>query len=115
MSAVADEIKALVAKLDAWSLAYHRVGDRPKVVLVGVGQNQAVDLLASTGNKSRVGHFDTRATRGAARGMLKGDAAIDQQPAAVVAVQVEIHADFPGSSQGQEPGGAGGRLGHYQA
>ena len=77
------------------------------MVLVGVGQHQAGQPIAPGLDEGRVGHQDIDA-RLAFIG--EGDAEVDHEPTAVVAVEVEVHVDLAGAAQGQEPEIARARL-----
>jgi hypothetical protein len=83
--------------------------DRAQMVLVGMGQHQADHVLAPVLDEVRVGQDDVDARR---RLVAEGDAAVDDQPLAADAVEIEVHADFAGAAQGQEHQGViGGRAG----
>ena len=85
------------------------IGDRAEMVLMRVGQHEADQLVAALLDEGRVGHDDVDAGR---RLVAEGDAEIDHQPAAGMAVKVQVHADLarPAERQEQElvvSGGAG--------
>ena len=82
---------------------------------MGMGNNQPVNKMFLANNKSGVWHLNSRPPRGACRIMFKGDPAIDQQPAALMAVQIEVHANFTGTTQRQKPRGVVWRVHYYQA
>jgi hypothetical protein len=78
-------------------------GHRADVVLVGVGQDDAEDVVGIVLDEGRVrqDHLDTRR-----RLVAEGDAQVDDDPLAIVlrpvAVEIEVHADLVGPAQGQE-------------
>ncbi len=76
-----------------------QIGHRADMVLVGVGEHQRHQIVAAALDKIGIGHDDVDARRGI---VAEGDAAIDHQPFAGMAVQVQIHADFAGTAERQE-------------
>ena len=78
-------------------------GDRADVVLVGVGQHDAQDVVGVLLDEGRVGQDDLDARRGL---VAEGHAEIDHDPLAVVrraeAVEVEVHADLVRPAERQE-------------
>jgi hypothetical protein len=85
------------------------------MVLVGMGKNQTIYLLTALGNKVGVGHLNTSPASTPPPVMLKRDATIDDKPATIVAVEVEVHAYFTATSQWQKPGGLRPRATTYHA
>ena len=75
------------------------VGDGAKVILMGVGQDQAAEILAPLGDEARVGQDDLDPRQGL---VGEADAQIDHQPLAVEAVEVEVQAELPGAPKGRE-------------
>ncbi len=72
---------------------------RAEMILMTMGQHDAEQILAALDDEGRVGHehFDAR------RGLVtEGDAEIDHQPFAAIAVKAEIHADLADAAQGQK-------------
>ncbi len=73
------------------------------VVLVGVGQDDAEDVLGVLLDEGRVGQDDLDARRGL---VAEGHAQVDHDPLAgvgrAVAVEVEVHADLVRAAQRQE-------------
>ena len=69
------------------------------MVLVGVGQHEAAEILGALGDEVRVRHDDFDARRVV---VAEGDAEIDHQPLAGMAVEVEVHPDLAGAAQRQE-------------
>ena len=74
-------------------------GDGADVVLVGVGDDQADQLVAAFGDVCGVGDHDV--DFGVFRA-AEAHAAIDGEPLAAAAVEVEVHADFARSAEGQK-------------
>ncbi len=76
---------------------------RPDMVLMGVGEHDAQDVLGVVLHEGRIGHDDLDAWRG---GVAEGHAHIDDDPLAAigrpVAVAIEIHTDLVGASQREE-------------
>src|SRR3546814_3939552 len=69
------------------------------MVLVGVGEDEAGKVVAAVDDEARVGHLhiDPRQAR-----IAEDDAEIDHQPGAIVAVEIEVHADFAGAAERNE-------------
>ena len=80
-----------------------QMGDGADMVLVGVGEDEAEQVLLLAFDIERVGHDDFNA-RLAAIG--EGDAQVDRQPFTVrgrtIAVEVEVHADLARAAERQE-------------
>ena len=72
---------------------------RAKVILVGMGEDQAQQFLAPGFDEGGVRHQEIDAGGGLIR---ECDAEIDHQPFPGKSVQVQVHADFVGPAQGQE-------------
>ena len=68
------------------------------MVLMGVGEHNPGQIAPALNNKPRIRHLDMRRTTVS----LKGNTAIHHQPLAIVAEEVEIHADFPAAAKGQK-------------
>src|SRR4029077_6261573 len=75
------------------------IGDGAQVVLMGVGQHDADQIVAPLLDESGVRHHHLDAGH---RIVGEADAEIDHQPFAGVAVQIEVHADLAGPAQGEE-------------
>ncbi len=69
------------------------------MVLVAVGHHQPDQIVPMLGDEARVGHHDIDAGH---RVVAEGHAEIDHQPLAVIAVEIEIHADLAGAAERQE-------------
>ena len=69
------------------------------MVFVGVGDDQADERFAALRDEGRVGHhhFDLGVRRTA-----EANAAIDGEPASLVAIEVEVHANLARPAEGQE-------------
>jgi hypothetical protein len=74
-------------------------GQGTEMILVGMREHDSRQAVAPCGDERRVRHLDPRATGLRA---LEGDTAIDHQPPARVAEQVEVHADFAAAAEGEE-------------
>ena len=74
-------------------------GDGADVVFVGVSDDQADELVAAFGDVGGVGHHDV--DFGVFRA-AEAHAAIDGEPFAAAAIEVEVHADFARSAEGQK-------------
>ena len=72
---------------------------RADMILMGMGQDQAGQPVPALDDEFRVGrnHLDS-----GDRGIAERHAQIDHQPAAAIAEQVEVHADFAGAAERQE-------------
>ena len=90
-------------RIDRTAQPRPQIGHRAEMVLVGVGEQQAVELVAALGDERRIGHDHVGAGNTVA---AERDAAVDHQPAVLVAraiaVEVEVHADLAGPAQWQE-------------
>ena len=73
------------------------------MVLVGVGQDDAQDVVGVLFDEGRIGHDDLDARRGQ---VPEGDADVDHDPFArmgrAVAVEIEVHADLVRPAERQE-------------
>ena len=69
------------------------------MVLMGVGGDNPQQAVAVFDDEGRVCDHDIDA---GLRIVAKGDAAIDDQPLAAIAVEVEVHADLAGAAERQE-------------
>src|SRR6185295_2699363 len=76
-----------------------QVGDGAEMVLVGMSDDDADEVLAALLDESRIGHHDLDARRAV---VAEGDAEIDHQPLAGMAVEVEVHADLARAAQREE-------------
>ena len=76
-----------------------QVGDGAEMVLVGMGDDDADQVLAALLDEGGIGHHDLDARH---RVVAEGDAEIDHQPLAGMAVEIEVHADLAGTAQGEE-------------
>jgi hypothetical protein len=85
------------------------------MVLVGMGKNQTIYLLTALSDKVGVGHLNTSPAGTPPPVMLKSDATIDDKPAAIMAVEVEVHAYFTATPQWQKPGSLRPRTTAYHA
>ena len=70
-----------------------------QMVFMGMGQHQASEVFLALHDEGGVGHDDFDAGR---RIVAEGYAQIDHQPFAVMAVEIEVHADLAGPAQRQE-------------
>src|SRR3546814_20142499 len=86
-------------RISDWSSDVCSSDLRADVVLVGVGEHQAGEALAPLHDEGGVGHLhvDPRQAR-----IAEDDAEVDHQPGAVVAVEVEVHADLAGAAERHE-------------
>ena len=76
-----------------------QVGDGAQVILVRVGEHQADEVVAALDDETRIGQHHVDAGQGL---VGEGDAEVDHQPLAAVAVEVEVHADLAGPAERQE-------------
>ena len=76
-----------------------QVGDGAEMVLVGVGDDDAGEILLALLDEGGIGHHDLDARHGV---VAEGDAEIDHQPLAGVAVEVEVHADLARAAERDE-------------
>ncbi len=77
---------------------------------MGMGQHEAEEIGAILHDEGWVRHDDVDARR---RFIAEGDAEIDHQPFAGMAVEAEIHSDFAAAAQRQEQQLVGaGTIGH---
>src|SRR3546814_10181183 len=67
------------------------IGQRPDMVLVPVGDDDALQTVELAFDEAEIGqdHVDAGIIR-----IGEGDAAIDHQPLAAAAVAIDVHADF---------------------
>ncbi len=80
------------------------------MILMGMGQHEAEEIGAILHDEGRVRHDDVDARR---RLIAEGDAEIDHQPFAVMAVETEIHPDLAAAAERQEQQLVGaGTIGH---
>ena len=79
------------------------IDHRAEMILMRVGEQQAVDVVALVLEEADVGQDDVDAGLGVA---AEGDAHVDDQPlaraAAAIAVEIQIHADLAHAAQRQE-------------
>ena len=66
---------------------------------MGMGHDDADEIVPPRLDEGGVGHDDLEPGHGL---VGEGDAAVDHQPAATVAVEVEVHANLAGTAQRQE-------------
>jgi hypothetical protein len=85
------------------------------MILVGMGNDKSIKQVPAAGNEIRVRHLDAGTASTSSSVLLKRNAAIHHQPAAVVAIQIEVHANFAASPQWQKPGSLRPRLHSYHA
>ncbi len=76
-----------------------KIGHRAEMVLVGMGQHDAREVGPALLDEGGIRHHDLDAGRGI---VAEGDAEIDHQPFAGMAIEVEVHADLAGTAQCQE-------------
>ena len=75
-----------------------------------MGQDQAGELLPARLDEGRIGHQHVEAADPV---VGEGDAEVDHQPCAGVAVEIKVHADLAGPAERQEDQlVAGGDFGH---
>ena len=72
-----------------------QIGHGADMVFVRVRQHEAGQTVTPASNKERVWHDNVDPRR---RVVAEGDAAIDHQPLAGMAIQVEVHANFARST-----------------
>ncbi len=66
---------------------------------MGMGQHKADQIFPMFLDEHRIRHDDIDTGRCP---VIEGDAAIDHQPLAGMAVEIEVHADFTGAAERQE-------------
>ena len=76
------------------------IGDGADMVLVRVRRDDAEQPVAAFDDKGRVGH--DHIDPGLVLLLAEGDAAIDDQPLAAIAVEIEVHPDLAGPAERQE-------------
>ena len=81
-----------------------QIGDGADVVFVRMRCDDPQQTVASLGDKAGVGHDDIEA---GLRIIAEGHAAIDDQPVALISVEVEVHADLAGAAERREIEGTG--------
>ena len=69
------------------------------MVLMGVGQDQADQVVSMVGDEGRVGHDHIGPRR---QVVAEGHAEVDHQPLAAISEQVQVHADLAGAAEGEE-------------
>ena len=70
------------------------------MILVRVRRDDAEQPVAPLDDKGRVGH--DHIDPGLVLLLAEGDAAIDDQPLAAIAVEIEVHPDLAGAAERQE-------------
>ena len=85
------------------------------MILVCMRDNQPIKQVPAAGNEIRIRHLDAGTASTSSSILLKGDAAIHHQPAAVVAIQIEVLAYLAASPQWQKPGSLRPGLHRYHA
>src|SRR5262245_64893574 len=78
------------------------------MILVAVGEHEADEIAAALLDEADLGHDDLDARRAL---VAEGDAEVDHQPLAAIAIEIEVHADLPCPAQGAEQELAGRRGG----
>ena len=84
---------------DRAAQAVPEIGDRPEVVLVRMGQDQAVQIATPGRDEARIRQDDVDARQGL---VGEADAEVDHQPLPVEAVQVQVQPDLAGAAKRQE-------------
>ena len=95
---------------------YRALQQRPEVgyssdmIFVGVGNYQARQPFTAVSNERRIRHLNRRlatmmhrAISSNATRLWKGNTTIHHQPGTIVAIEVEVHTNFTGSTQRQKP------------
>ncbi len=78
-----------------WPKIWHR----PKVIFVGMGQNKTKQLVLAVLDKGRVGHHNINTRKPF---LAKGNPHINHQPLVIVAIKVQVHANFARTAKRHE-------------
>ncbi len=89
-----------------------KVGDRAQMILVRVREHDADEVAGALLDEGGIGHDHFDAGHAV---VAEGDAEIEHQPLAGMAVEIEVHADLACSAQGKEQELVGGGNGHLLA
>jgi hypothetical protein len=76
------------------------MGHRPDMVLVGMGQDKAGQLVAPLLDETRVRHDQIDPGQPL---VGEGDAQVDHEPGPVVPIEVQVHSNLAGPAERQEP------------
>ena len=85
------------------------------MILVGMGNDKPIKQMPAGRNKVRIWHLNAGAASTPPPILLESNTAIHHQPAAIVAIEVEVHAYLATPSERQEPGGLRPWLHRYHA